>query len=308
MSKTSEFICPSLFVTFITFRHACLMDGEQSYRDNETTTRSSIEAFAKELGVADVRVVSLAGNQFRCGGSKEYMDWLEGTLGLVPTSFLNSTLTWRRNSNPSAGKFLFQLVDDPQNLEDALRVHVAEGKTARLMATYAKEWLTQKATQPHSIADAEKDFKIQYRRDGQDKLWTRIWNFAPGGDYSLYIQRPAGSKMHDDPLCEVGCPYVVRGFDYDYLGVLWMSDLVRRGDRWVAQEDHIFETAWPRTMKAARDNADSLEHPSVLRLLHRLARGYRILLSRAIHGVYVWVEDEETRHYLQTRLGEQVHV
>ena len=37
-----------------------------------------------------------------------------------------------------------------------------------------------------------------------------------------------------DPLCEVGCPYVVRGFDYDYVGVLWLSDLVWRG-RWVTQ-------------------------------------------------------------------------
>jgi predicted RNase H-like HicB family nuclease len=32
--------------------------------------------------------------------------------------------------------------------------------------------------------------------------------------------------MHTDPLCEVGCPYAVRGFDFDYLGLLWLGDLL----------------------------------------------------------------------------------
>jgi DUF2075 family protein len=32
--------------------------------------------------------------------------------------------------------------------------------------------------------------------------------------------------MHTDPLCEVGCPCAVRGFDFDYLGLLWLGDLL----------------------------------------------------------------------------------
>ena len=35
----------------------------------------------------------------------------------------------------------------------------------------------------------------------------------------------------------------------------------------------------------------------------RLARGYRILLTRAIRGVYVWCEDGETREHLAKALG-----
>jgi DUF2075 family protein len=34
-----------------------------------------------------------------------------------------------------------------------------------------------------------------------------------------------------------------------------------------------------------------------------LQRGYRILLSRAIHGVYLWVEDDETRRHLESLLN-----
>ena len=34
------------------------------------------------------------------------------------------------------------------------------------------------------------------------------------------------------------------------------------------------------------------------RLLKAVAQSYRILLTRAMKGVYLWVEDEETRRYL----------
>lgn len=34
--------------------------------------------------------------------------------------------------------------------------------------------------------------------------------------------------MHQDPLSEVGCPYVVRGFDFDYVGLLWLEDIYVR--------------------------------------------------------------------------------
>lgn len=60
-----------------------LLDGAQSYRDNETTTSGAIEAWAHEFGVTAVEHVSLAGAQFRCGGSVEYVQWVEGLLGLA---------------------------------------------------------------------------------------------------------------------------------------------------------------------------------------------------------------------------------
>ena len=106
--------------------------------------------------------------------------------------------------------------------------------------------------------------------------------------------------MANDPLCEVGCPYVVRGFDYDYTGVLWMSDLVWRGDRWVAQPEHIHESAWRKTLAAARRERG--HGPNSDDLLRQLQRGYRILLSRAIRGTFVWFEDPETKAHIERLL------
>ncbi len=269
-----------------------LLDGEQSYRDNETTSPESIERFAREQGVTRIERVSLAGAQFRCGGSVEYLRWLDGAFGLgdaKPTS-----AAW------SPGGFQFGIVDDPGALDEALRAKIGAGKSARLLASYARPWATKKEPAPHRVG-APKDFNLPYVRDGERRAWKRIWNYAPEEDYTLFVQAPAGSKMHVDPLCEVGCPYVVRGFDFDYVGVLWLSDLVWRKDRWVANLDHIHESAWKNTRSRARKEGG--DGPNGRDLVRRLQRGYRILLSRAIHGAFVWFEDRETREHVESLLG-----
>jgi hypothetical protein len=143
--------------------------------------------------------------------------------------------------------------DDPQALEDALQAHVREGRTARLVASYAREWKTGGILKPHVLPDSEKDFNIVYERDGVRRTWSRIWNYTPDQDYSLFIQAPEGSPAHTNPLGEVGCPYVLRGFDFDYAGLLWFSDLVRRGSRWKVNLEHVHESAWRRFRPRARE-------------------------------------------------------
>ena len=107
--------------------------------------------------------------------------------------------------------------------------------------------------------------------------------------------------MYDDPLCEVGCPYTVRGFDFDYVGLLWMSDLVIRNGVWTVIPEHIHESGLTpslgRLKKVGR--TDGTEYQSLLR---SVLQYYRILLTRSVKGLYVWCEDEETREWLSSRL------
>jgi DUF2075 family protein len=92
----------------------------------------------------------------------------------------------------------------------------------------------------------------------------------------------------------------VRGFDFDYVGLLWLSDLVWREDRWRVQLGHVHESAWKKSIAAARREGG--DGPATQALLDRLTRGYRILLTRALRGAYVWFEDEETRRHVEDRL------
>ena len=275
-----------------------LLDPDQSYRDNETTTIERLKEFATEFG-ADFTHVSLAGSQFRCSGSVEYMNWVEHALAINRSGNgaerIRVSNAWQRECG---GPYEVKVFDDPQALEDALRPHVAQGSTARLIASYARKWKTGKVARPHSLPDAQKDFNIAYERDSTPRTWTRIWNYAPDQDYSLFIQAPKGSPTSKDPLCEVGCPYVLRGFDFDYVGLLWCSDLVWRDDRWKANLEHVHESAWRLSVSHAKKRRIGAEEAVV----ERLKRGYRILMSRAMRGTYVWFEDAETRAHVSAML------
>ena len=278
-----------------------LLDDEQGYRDNETTTQARIIHWAADHDIKDTRQVSLGKAQFRCSGSKEYVDWLDNLLGL--TEKITSPAEWRHTKANPTGPFHFEIVENPQQMEDSLRERVDNGDTARLLASYGRKWITKHAPLPHILPATDMDFCIYYQDGAHKELWAKPWNFAPKQDYTLFVQAPPGSPMHDDPLCEVGCPYVVRGFDYDWVGLLWLKDLVWRNGEWKVNLSEVYETAWNKSLAAARrENRLALRGPKTEALLDRLTRGYRILLSRAVRGVYIWFEDEETRHYMESEL------
>ncbi len=295
-----------------------LMDSDQGFRDHENTTQADIRRWADMLGVEVFEEVSLEGSQFRCAGSKEYVDWVEQMLSGHPAE-QNRMLsaTWQRceqqgnmireaagagygrvgwDRQRSAG-LRFEVFASPIDLEAALRSRLEEGASVRLLSSYTREWKTRGAASPHDLPPEMMDFHITCEHNGKQTYWSKIWNHAPDNDYTLFIQGSPGSPMHQDPLCEVGCPYVVRGFDFDYIGILWMGDLVWRDDKWIADPRASFESG----IKHAIGNAikeDDTNGPMHQQLLKAVVQSYRILLTRAMKGVYLWVEDEETREYL----------
>ena len=284
-----------------------LMDPAQSYRDNESTTPTSLIEYATLAGATRFKRIILDDAQFRCGGSKEYVDWLSAFLANKPITPQFAPKTWRKNGK-GEGNFEFELVADPGALDERLREKIALGKTVRLLASYAVKWSTKGVGDPHALAEHERDFVIDYERGNKKPRWSRIWNYVPEGkDYSVFIQAPVASRIHADPLSEVGCPYVVRGFDFDYVGMLWLPDLVWRKDRWVAQLEHAHESAWKLTLSKVKKARKSKDASSIAQteanLLESVTRGYRILLTRAIRGAYVWCQDDETREKLKSVLG-----
>lgn len=287
------------------------LDTKQSFRERETTTVDDLKKWADELGAGEVIEISLAGNQFRCAGSKEYVDWVEGSLyGNKPSQIAELASQWRKSPPANSGeksaknpnRLLFQIFDTPAQMEAALRSCVEDGYSARLLASYAREWKTKKPNWPHDLPYDQKDFCETFQDNGVEVQWAKIWNFLPRpGDYTGFVQAIKGTPMYDDQLCEVGCPYVVRGFDFDYIGILWLEDLVFRDGNWVVDLDHIFETGLMRHRSRANEELDP-EGPAHQDLKRKVIQGYRILLTRAMKGVYIWFKDEETREYIESCL------
>lgn len=303
-----------------------LLDEAQGFRERETTTRADIEKWANELGATVMPIVSLEERQFRCGGSTEYIHWVDGLLGCEPAKDLSSLASfWRgppetKTSTEllvaekgeadiipfphSRKRFSFELVDNPAELDVILSAFFREGKSVRLVASYARDWKTEKVARPHDVPTAMQDFFIPWRNQSGVQNWSRIWNWrdAPEG-YVSWIDPSPGVPMAANPLAEVGCPYTVRGFDYDYLGILWLSDVVWRNDHWEVNPKTVYETGLKRHIQRAEQENDPLG-PHHQALLHKLLQGYRILLSRALKGVYVWCEDSATHAYLRNCLGQ----
>ena len=82
--------------------------------------------------------------------------------------------------------------------------------------------------------------------------------------------------MAKDPLGEVGCPYTVRGFDYDWVGLLWLKDLVWRKDRWTVDLDHVHESGVSGYSGDARREVRTAVGPANQELLKRVKQAYRI--------------------------------
>lgn len=295
-----------------------LMDAEQGFRDRENTTIGDISIWAKNLGASVPDTVRLEDSQYRCAGSKEYVDWIDAEFGLreAPRSPAN---LWRRRhtavdddatrymaadgETPKGGPFTFEIVDSPMELEAALRAHLREERSVRLAASFSKKWRTKKVVNPHGVPPAEMDFHYVIKKKTKDFVWSRIWNFVPpndSGNYTGFIQATPGTKMHADPLCEVGCPYAIRGFDYDYIGLIWQTDLVWRTDRWVVLPENVSETGMMASTRAATGTIEG--HPARMKLRKKVVQAYRILLTRAVRGMYVWCEDEETRTHLKSAI------
>ena len=58
------------------------------------------------------------------------------------------------------------------------------------------------------------------------------------------MQGVEGSTMNSYPLSEIGCPYVVRGFDYSWVGIIWLKDFIYRKDLggWCIAAKYVEET------------------------------------------------------------------
>jgi len=307
------------------------LDPAQGFRYRENTTVEDVRAWCVELG-ATLSLVDLSGVQFRCGGSTEYVSWIESLLTDTPAGrnrvlatawylprvvdgqsaavtedaprkvaepkpsygTASNVVAFRRKG--ARAPFDFRLCAGPNDLEEQLRSVVQADETARLLSTYSRKWRTQGAVAPHELPASQQDFHFPEHDD-----WCRSWNVVHGhDDYSFFVQGKPGSQVAIDQLAEVGCPYAVRGFDYDYVGLLWLEDLVWRKDRWRLNLSFVHESGLRDLVARSRRAPEGGDAKT---LLAKVQQAYRILMTRALKGLFVWISDSETRDHIQNSLS-----
>ncbi|MFI6602160.1 DNA/RNA helicase domain-containing protein [Nonomuraea sp. NPDC050536] len=234
-----------------------LLDEHQVVRPGELGTVASIERYARTKGY-DVRFVSLD-EQFRCGGSRMYEQWVIRLLGLAE----GGPMSWE-------GDFEVRLAGSPYELEAFLR---AQDGTARMTAGFCWPW-----SDPRADDTLVNDVVI-----GD---WARPWNVKKDravGDYPpsmLWASEPNG-------FGQVGCIYTAQGFEYDWNGVILGPDLTVRDGRLVTVREENKDPAFKSRKSVPDDDFDQL-----------VRNVYKVLLTRGMRGTVIYAVNPELRAFL----------
>jgi DUF2075 family protein len=244
--------------------HLCVffIDEKQIVRPNEIGSVELIRAGAGRFGVPLGEITEFElHTQFRCSGSDAYLQWLDHILGIREAEFPRFDR-----------RMQFRIFDDPQDMMDEVRLRNREKRnSARIVAGFCWRW-----SAPNRDGTLVNDVKIGSFQMPWEKKDT-FWKWA----------------TDDSGMEQVGTVYTAQGFEFDYIGVIFGSDLVydHRAKDWRADPTQSFDT------QVKRDNPKLTEH---------LKSVYRVLLSRAHKGVYVYFMNQGTRHYFASHLEHDV--
>jgi hypothetical protein len=249
---------------------AFFLDDNQSVRSGEIGRSSMIVDEARRLGVPVVKIDLDV--QFRCGGSSSYMRWVDALFGLSA----EVDVEWLRY-----GAYDCALAPDMPAMAAELADLRMARQRCRIVAGYCWRW-----SKPDGLGVSPHDL-----RDPRFGGWTGAWIEKTGKDLKPLDHQYYKWATQDSHAEQVGSIYSVQGFEFDTVGVIWGDDLVRRGDRWVAQLEHNRDGAFKKELRAS--GGDPVE---------KLINVYRVLLTRGMRGTRLFVLDPETRAFLAERL------
>ncbi|MBH0200337.1 MAG: DUF2075 domain-containing protein [Nitrospira sp.] len=162
----------------------------------------------------------------------------------------------------------FKIFTSPRAMMEEVRARNREKRnSARIVAGFCWPW-----SKPLHDGSLVKDVRI-----GDFEMpWERkdtFWKWA----------------TDDSGMEQVGTVYTAQGFEFDYIAVIFGNDLLYdpKKSEWKADSSASCDR------QVTRGNAALTEH---------LKSVYRVLLSRAHKGVYVYFMDANTRRYFEARL------
>jgi hypothetical protein len=164
----------------------------------------------------------------------------------------------------------FRVFSTPSEMMVEIRRRNAEKKnSARIAAGFCWPWSAPNSdgTLVHDVRIG--DFAMPWEK--KDAFWK--W------------------ATDDSGMEQVGTVYTAQGFEFDYIGVIFGNDLVYDPLRnvWISRPENSHDS------QVKRKNANLTRH---------LKNVYRVLMSRAHRGVYVYFMDQTTERHFKNSLPE----
>jgi len=222
---------------------------------------ASIEEAATLAG-ANVQHLTLS-SQFRCGGSDDYLAWLDDALGVQATS----------DHYFSTERFDFRIFDSVKDLEEMIRDKNKESNKARLVAGYCWDWVSSKDAEKFDIVIPEEKFKMRWNLSSYGQTWI----------------------IDPKSVNEVGCIHTCQGLEVDYVGVIIGEDLVVREGELITQPQ--FRAKTDKSLKGYKKALRESPIEAELKADEIIRNTYRTLMTRGMKGCYVYSVDPETRSY-----------
>ena len=219
----------------------------------------------KELSArakANVEILELT-SQFRCGGSDDYIAWLDNILRIQPN----------QNDYFSRSRFDLRILDSPQEVHDLIREKNANVNKSRLVAGYCWDWVSKKNPELFDINIG------QYQAQ---------WNLASYGNEWI---------INPDSVEEVGCIHTCQGLEVDYIGVIVGNDLRFINGELVADPSGRARTdaslnGYLKERKIDPEQADA-KASQIIR------NTYRTLMSRGMKGCFLYFTDPELAEFFR---------
>lgn len=197
--------------------------------------------------------------QMRSLGGKKYIDYIH--------DILSNNL--RPTQKEIFKNFEAKIFTNIQDFVAAIQKRESEYGLSRMVAGFAWKWSSKENKREYDI-----------RIDGMEFRWNSTQN------------NWIGSKNAPE---EVGSIYTVQGDDLNYVGIIIGNDLLYRNGKLIFNREACADSG---AMKRSQRQVVNNEQISEDDMLEQVLRTYRILMNRAVKGVYIYACDEELKHYL----------
>ena len=241
------------------------IDEDQRVTMNDVGSKEEIMRLATEKS-AEIKIRDLP-SQFRCNGSDGYLAWLDNALEIRETA----------NDKLSSAEYDFRIFFDPEEMHKTIE-SLNGNNRARVVAGYCWPWLSKKNPESADIVIGE---------------YKKQWNL--GSDGSLWIISPTSVN-------QIGCIHTCQGLELDYVGVIIGPDMVVREGKIITFPER--RSSQDKAIKGyktlLRSNPDDAREKGALIVKNT----YRTLMTRGLKGCFVYSEDEETRSYFESLIGD----
>ena len=229
---------------------------------------SHIKTSAAQVG-ADVEILELV-SQFRCGGSDDYIAWLDNALGIreEPENYF------------SQEKFQFSIVKSPSELHQIIREKNRLSNKSRIVAGYCWDWVSKKTPKEYDIRIPEFDYQAR-------------WNLASYGNEWI---------MNENSVEEVGCIHTCQGLELDYVGVIVGGDLEILDGKLTTNPAGRAKT--DKSLAGYKTELKLAPESAALKADELIRNTYRTLMSRGMKGCYVYFTNPEVSDYFENLLPE----